>query len=158
MQPTIEPMREHDIDVVARLRIAAFFEGTGRTLEEDAAGLRNLLTSDGFETALVARVNDVPVGTCLLVHHELEPAHDVTPWLAGLVVDAAHQGKGTGTALVKAIEAHAASVGVEMLYLYTWQAREFYAALGWETVEVCEQGGETMMLMSRRLDHSFPTR
>ncbi|TPI29517.1 GNAT family N-acetyltransferase [Mesorhizobium sp. B3-2-1] len=158
MQPTIEPMREHDIDLVARLRIAAFFEGTERTLEEDAAELRNLRTSDGFETALVARVNDVPVGTCLLVRHELEPAHDVTPWLAGLVVDAGHRGKGTGTALVKAIEAHAASAGVEILYLYTWQAREFYGALGWDAVEVCEQDGETMMLMSRRLDHSFPRR
>ncbi|WP_281407723.1 hypothetical protein [Mesorhizobium sp. B2-3-15] len=28
MQPTIEPIRGHDIEVVARLRIAAFFEGT----------------------------------------------------------------------------------------------------------------------------------
>ncbi|MBZ9795074.1 GNAT family N-acetyltransferase [Mesorhizobium sp. ES1-4] len=158
MQPTIEPMSEHDIDVVARLRIDAFFEGTGRTLEEDAAGLRNLLTSGGFETALIARVDDVPVGACLLVRHELEPAHDVTPWLAGLVVDAAHRGNGTGTALVKAIEAHASSAGVEMLYLYTWQAREFYTRLGWDAVEACEQDGETMMLMSRRLDHSFPRR
>ena len=158
MQPTIEPMRGHDIEVVARLRIAAFFEGTGRTLEEDAAGLRNLLTSDGLEKALVARVNDVPIGTCLLVRHELEPAHDLTPWLAGLVVDAGHRGKGTGTALVKAIEAHAASAGVETLYLYTWQAREFYAALGWDAVELCEQDGETMMLMSRRLDHNVPRR
>ncbi|MBZ9996598.1 GNAT family N-acetyltransferase [Mesorhizobium sp. BH1-1-4] len=158
MQPTIDPMRGHDIEVVARLRIAAFFEGTGRTLEEDAAGIRNLLTSDGLETALVARVNDVPVGTCLLVRHELEPAHDLTPWLAGLVVDACHRGKGTGTALVRAIEAHAASAGVEILYLYTWEARTFYKALGWEAVEVCEQDGEPMMLMSRRLAQSFPKR
>ncbi|MER8844013.1 MULTISPECIES: GNAT family N-acetyltransferase [Mesorhizobium] len=158
MQPTIEPMNGHDIEVVARLRIAAFFEGTGRTLEEEAAGLRNLLTSDGLEKALVARVNEMPVGTCLLVRHELEPAHDLTPWLAGLVVDADHRGKGTGTALVKAIEAHAASAGVETLYLYTWQARDFYAALGWDAIEVCEQDGETMMLMSRRLDHNVPRR
>ncbi|MER8491828.1 GNAT family N-acetyltransferase [Mesorhizobium australicum] len=158
MQPTIEPMNGHDIEVVARLRIAAFFEGTGRTLEEDAAGLRNLLTSDGLEKALVARVNEVPVGTCLLVRHELEPAHDLTPWLAGLVVDADHRGKGTGTALVKAIEAHAASAGVETLYLYAWQARDFYVALGWDAIEVCEQDGETMMLMSRRLDHNVPRR
>ncbi|MEO5755518.1 MAG: GNAT family N-acetyltransferase [Mesorhizobium sp.] len=115
MPPTIEPMAESDVTTVARLRVAAFFEGTGRTLEDDVADLRKLLLGDGFEAALVARIGDVPVGTCLLVRHELEPAHELTPWLAGLVVDASHRHKGIGAALVKAIEAHAASAGVEML-------------------------------------------
>ncbi|WP_246679836.1 GNAT family N-acetyltransferase [Mesorhizobium sp. B2-3-5] len=119
--------------------------------EDDAAGLRKLLAGDGFEAALVARIGSVPVGSCLLVRHELEPAHDLTPWLAGLVVDTSHRGKGIGTALVDAIEAHAASVGVETLYLYTWEARDFYTALGWIWVETFEQDGETMLLMSRGL-------
>ncbi|QPC90917.1 GNAT family N-acetyltransferase [Mesorhizobium sp. INR15] len=150
MPPTIEPMVESDVTTVARMRVAAFFEGTGRTLEDDAADLRKLLLGDGFEAAFVARIGGVPVGTCLLVRHELEPAHELTPWLAGLVVDAGHRHKGIGAALVKAVEAHAASAGVEMLYLYTWEAREFYAALGWGAVESVEQDGETMMLMARR--------
>ncbi|TPL12599.1 GNAT family N-acetyltransferase [Mesorhizobium sp. B2-4-14] len=151
MQLTIEPMQDHDIETVARLRLAAFFEGTGRTLEDDAAGLRKLLAGDGFEAALVVRIDGVPVGTCLFVRDELEPAHDLTPWLAGLVVDTPYRGKGIGTALVNAIEAHAVSVGVETLYLYTWEARDFYAALGWTWVETFEQDGETMLLMSRGL-------
>jgi len=88
--------------------------------------------------------------TCLLVRHELEPAHDLTPWLAGLVVDSGHRGRGIATALVRATEAHAASRGVEMLHLYTWEARDFYAALGWDMLEVFEQDG-TMALMARRL-------
>lgn len=150
MQPTIEPMGEHDIAAVAQLRLAAFFEGTGRTLGEDAAGLRDLIAGDGFEAAFVARIGDAPVGTCLLVRHELEPAHDLTPWLAGLVVDARYRRRGIATALVKATEAHAASRGVETLYLYTWDARDFYAALGWNTVEICGSEGETMALMARR--------
>jgi len=150
MQPTIEPMQECDVAAVAQLRLAAFFEGTGRTIEEDAAGLSELLAGDGFEAAFVARIGDLPVATCLLVRHELEPAHDLTPWLAGLVVDSGHRGRGIATAMVRATEAHAVSLGVETLYLYTWDARDFYAALGWNTVEIFGQD-ETMALMSRRL-------
>jgi GNAT superfamily N-acetyltransferase len=148
MQPTIEPMRERDVAAVARLRLATFFEGTARTVEEDAAGLRRLLAGDGFEVAFVARLGDIPVGTCLLVRHELEPAHDLTPWLAGLVVDAGYRGAGIGSALVRATEAHAAVRGVETLYLHTWEARDFYAALGWNMIEVFAQDDETMALMS----------
>jgi GNAT superfamily N-acetyltransferase len=144
-------MHEGDVEMVARLRLAAFFEGTGRTLKEDTAGLRKLLAGDGFETSLVARVGGVPVGTCLLVRSELEPAHDLTPWLAGLAVAPEHQRRGIGTALVRAIEAHATSGGVSELYLHTWEARDFYATLGWNTVEMFEQDGGTMLLMSRRL-------
>ncbi|WP_136618596.1 GNAT family N-acetyltransferase [Mesorhizobium norvegicum] len=150
MQPTIEPMDERDVAAVARLRLATFFEGTARTVEEDAAGLRRLLAGDGFEVAFVARLGDIPVGTCLLVRHELEPAHDLTPWLAGLVVDARYRGAGIGSALVRATEAHAAARGVETLYLYTWEARDFYAALGWNMIEVFGQDDETMALMSCR--------
>jgi len=151
MQLTIEAMTELDVVAVAKLRLAAFFEGTGRTLEDDAAALRQLLAGDGFEAGYVARIGDVLVGTCLMVRHELEPAHDLTPWLAGLVVEKGYRGRGIGVALVKAIEAHAASVGVDMLHLYTWEARDFYTALGWDMVEVFNQEGETMVLMSHKL-------
>jgi GNAT superfamily N-acetyltransferase len=149
--PIIEPMTECDVEAVARLRVAAFFEGSARTPDEDAAGLRTLLAGDGFETALVARIDDISVGTCLLVRHELEPAHDLTPWLAGLVVDRNHRNKGIGRALVAAVEAHAASIGVERLYLYTWEARDFYTGLGWVVVEQFEQDGHPMLLVAREL-------
>ncbi|WP_421916335.1 GNAT family N-acetyltransferase [Mesorhizobium sp.] len=151
MQLTIEAMTELDVVAVAKLRLSAFFEGTGRTLEDDAAALRQLLAGDGFEAGYVARIGDVLVGTCLMVRHELEPAHDVTPWLAGLVVEKGYRGRGIGVALVRAIEAHALSMGVETVHLYTWEARNFYGRLGWDTVEVFSQDGETMVLMSRRL-------
>ena len=148
MQPTIGPMRARDGAAVARLRMATFFEGTARAVEEDAASLRELLAGDGFEAAFVAQIGDVAVGTCLLVRHELEPAHDLTPWLAGLAVDGGHRNKGIGSALVRATEAHAAAQGVETLYLYTWEARDFYASLGWNMIEVFAQDDETMALMS----------
>ncbi|MGX8012071.1 GNAT family N-acetyltransferase [Mesorhizobium sp. ORM8.1] len=151
MRLTIEAMTEGDVEAIARLRLAAFFEGTSRTLDEDMAGLRGLLAGDGFEAALVARDRGRPIGSCLLVRKEIDPAHDLTPWLAGLIVDESYRGQGVGRALLRAVEAHAASVGVGKLYLYTWQARRFYETLGWIAVEPFEQDGEPMLLMARSL-------
>ncbi|ESX94164.1 MULTISPECIES: GNAT family N-acetyltransferase [unclassified Mesorhizobium] len=151
MSTTIEAMAERDVEAIARLRLAAFFAGTGRTLPEDAAGLRELFVGDGMEAAFVARDQGLPIGSCLLVRDEIDPAHDLTPWLAGLIVDQDHRGRGIGTALVRAVEAHAASAGVGKLYLYTWQARRFYEALGWVEVQTFAQDGGPMALMSRAL-------
>ncbi|MBN9242311.1 MAG: GNAT family N-acetyltransferase [Mesorhizobium sp.] len=152
MNAVIDMMNEHDIEPVARLRMAAFFGGAVRTLGHDVAGLHRLLTGDDrLEVAFVARVDGMPAGTVLLVRHELDAAHDVTPWLAGLVVGPAFRGRGIGAALVKAVEAHGRAQGVEVLHLYTWEARRFYASLGWRSVETFEEHGEPMMLMSRRL-------
>lgn len=152
MNAVIGMMNEHDIEPVARLRMAAFFDGAVRTLGDDMAGLHRLLTGDDrLEVAFVARVDGILAGTVLLVRHELDAAHDVTPWLAGLVVGPAFRGRGIGAALVKTAEAHGCAQGVEVLHLYTWEARRFYASLGWRSVETFEEHGEPMMLMSRRL-------
>jgi GNAT superfamily N-acetyltransferase len=156
MQSVIEAMREADVDAIARLRFDAFFRGSTRTLEEDAAGLRALIDGDSAEPAFVARIDGAAVGSALLVRRELEPAHDLTPWLAGLVVAEPHRGKGIGSALVAAVERRAAAAGFGALYLYTWEARGFYIGLGWKPVETFKQDGETMMLMSRGDLHSLP--
>ncbi|RAZ92049.1 N-acetyltransferase [Mesorhizobium hawassense] len=153
MRPTIEAMAEGDVEAIARLRIEAFFEGAGRTLGEDVAGLRGLIAGDGFEAAFVARDRGRPIGSCLLVRNEIDSPHDLAPWLAGLVVAEDHRGDGVGKALVGTVEAHAASAGIGKLYLYTWQARGFYEALGWSAIETFEQDGAPMLLMSRDLGH-----
>ncbi|SFO16831.1 Predicted N-acetyltransferase YhbS [Mesorhizobium sp. NFR06] len=151
MRPTIEAMAQGDVEVIARLRFEAFFEGSDRTLDDDIAGLRGLIASDGFEAAFVAREQGQPVGSCLLVRNEIDSPHHLTPWLAGLIVAEAYRGRGVGTALVRAVETYAASVGVGTLHLYTWQARGFYEALGWAAVEAFQQDGAPMLLMSRSL-------
>lgn len=145
----IRPMCEADVAVVARLRCAAFFAGTERTEEIDAAGLRALINGDGYETALVAECDGAVVGTGLLVRNELDAAHDVTPWLAGLVVDPDHRRRGVGADLVQAIEAHAWRLGVRALHLYTDTAEDFYAALGWSVADRFLEDGESMALMVR---------
>jgi GNAT superfamily N-acetyltransferase len=144
-------MKEGDVDIVVRLRCDAFFESINRTVTEDAQGLRQLLFDGLFEVALVAELRGVSVGSCLFVRKELDAAHDLTPWLAGLVVAPDHRGRGIGRDLVRAVEAHALSIGVAELHLYTWQAKDFYSELGWQAVETFRQYGQPMMLMSRQL-------
>ncbi len=158
MTPTICPMCEEDIATVAALRMEAFFLDTDRTYQEDCAGLRQLLLDDSAGKALVAHVDGNVAGTVLLVPEELDAAHDLTPWLAGLVVAEAHRGNGIGSALVSAVEHHAAASGVETLYLYSWDARRFYAARGWIEMETFIQDGSPMALMSRHLRHIRPAR
>lgn len=151
MPVIVEPMRETDIETVVRLRFEAFFVGSSRTRTEEVTGLAALMAGDGFECALVARIGDAPIGSVLMVRHELESPHSLSPWLAGLVVAPKHRRRGIGAALVRAVETHAATVGVNDLYLYTWQSRDFYAARGWTEVETFEQHGEPMLLMARSI-------
>ncbi len=157
MPLTITRMREQDIADIAALRMEAFFAGTDRTYQEDCAGLRQLLAGDGSGEALAAHIDGKAVGSVLLVPEELDAAHELTPWLAGLVVAEAHRGKGVGSALVSAAERRAATSGVGMLYLYSWDARRFYASRGWTELETFRQDGESMALMSRDLRHIRPT-
>lgn len=148
----IRPAQERDIGDLARLRCDAFFQGTDRTPADDAEGLRQLLLDGRFEVALVAELDGAIVGSALFIRQELDPAHDVTPWLAGLVVAPDHRGTGIGQRLVRAIEDHARSLGAPELHLYSWDARAFYLKLDWQAVETFQQDGEPMMLMRRRLD------
>ncbi|WP_274626814.1 GNAT family N-acetyltransferase [Arvimicrobium flavum] len=147
----IVPMELAHVAAVARLRHAAFFAGTARTVDEDADDLRKLITGDGFEAAFVAEVDGSVAGSCLFIRHELEPAHDLTPWLAGLVVAPAIRRRGIGAELVRAVEAHAVTRGCDELHLYTDEAEPFYARLGWSVRERFQVDGISSVLMSRRL-------
>lgn len=140
-----------EIAALAKLRYDAFFAGDDRTLEQDRSEIETFIRNQGYEVALVAESDGRLAGTCLFVREEIDPQHDVSPWLAGLVVAPDFRGRGIGTRLVEAIEAHARSVGCETLHLYTSGAEGFYAALGWQVADRFEDGGEPSVLMTKRL-------
>jgi GNAT superfamily N-acetyltransferase len=139
-----------ELAICARWRSNAFsvlqasFEQELRSLELFASN-----QSDGV--ALVAKVDGEPIGTCLLVESEIEPNHDVSPWLAGLFVVPERRRKGAGIVLVRAIEDQARQRGFSRLYLYTSGAVGFYERLSWSVLDRTNWKGLDTALMVRDL-------
>ena len=105
------------------------------SFEEELRSLELFASDQTHGVALVAKVDGEPIGTCLLVGSEIEPNHDVSPWLAGLFVVPERRRKGAGATLVRAIEDQARQRGFSRLYLYTTDAVGFYARLGWSVLD-----------------------
>jgi GNAT superfamily N-acetyltransferase len=142
---------EPAFEIVARWRYDAFFAEDGGTFEESRDALRAWMDGIGYETALLAEVDGQPAGSCLFVREEVDPQHDLTPWLAALYVAPEFRKRGVASALIRAIEQHARDVGCEELYLYTVTAESLYARLGWIARDRFESNGEQFVLMARRL-------
>ena len=64
------------------------------SFEEELRSLELFASDQTHGVALVAKVDGEPIGTCLLVGSEIEPNHDVSPWLAGLFVVPERRQKG----------------------------------------------------------------
>lgn len=138
--------------VVARWRHKAFLEPSGLTEEDSRRQLIDISVSTiPHEVALVAVIDDQPAGICLLVDSELDPLHDCSPWLASLFVHERFRRSGVGSALVGAIERHAASHAIAHLFLYTDAAEPFYARCGWAVQERFRADGMDCVLMKRDL-------
>ena len=142
---------EPAFDIAARWRYDAFFAQDGITFEESRDALRAWLGGLGYETALLAEVDGQPAGCCLFVREEIDPKHDLTPWLAALYVAPEFRKLGIASALVRAIEQHARSVGCSELYLYTITAEPLYAKLGWAVRDRFDSNGEKFVLMAREM-------
>ena len=137
------------MQVCARWRHDAFFKEDGFSLEYCLEQLTEFVARQDYEIALLAEVGGRPAGTCLFVRREIDPVHDLTPWLAGLYVAPEFRDRSIGRGLVAAIEGHARKVGCERLYLYTSGAEAYYARLGWRLSEHFPWDGEPFSLMYR---------
>ena len=142
---------EPAFEIVARWRFDAFFAQDGGTFEESRDALRAWMAGLGYETALLAEVDAQPAGSCLFVREEIDPKHDLTPWLAALYVAPEFRKQGVARALVRAIEQHARDVGCRELHLYTVTAEPLYVKLGWIARDRFESNGEAFVLMAREL-------
>ena len=139
------------VGICARWRYEAFFSDDGFSLEDCLEQLVEFVARQDYEIALVAEVEGRSAGTCLFVRREIDPVHELTPWLAGLYVAPKFRNRSIGRELVAAIEAHARKVGCNRLHLYTSGAETYYARLGWRVSERFPWGGKPFVLMQRDL-------
>lgn len=100
--------------------------------------LRAANDSDRVPLSLLATVNGRPVGTVNLVHADSETRPDLHPWLAALFVVPEARYTGTGKALVRELNAHAARLGFAELFLGT-DIPAFYSRLGAERVQTVRE-------------------
>ncbi len=135
-----------ELAICARWRANAF-SVLKASFEQELRSLELFASDHSYGVALVAKVDGEPIGTCLLVESEIEPNHDVSPWLAGLFVVPEHRRKGAGAVLVRAIEDEARQRQFSRLYLYTTEAEGFYERLGWEVLDRTDWRGFDTALM-----------
>lgn len=146
---TVKP-HTAELAICARWRASAF-STLEATAEQELASLERFAADPSQGVALIAKCDGEPIGTCLLVESEIEPNHDVSPWLAGLFVVPEQRRKGAGAVLVRAIEDQARQRGFSRLHLYTTSAAGFYARLGWSTLDHTHWKGFDTTLMARNL-------
>jgi GNAT superfamily N-acetyltransferase len=139
-----------ELAICARWRANAF-SVLEASFEQELTSLELFASDQSHGVALVAKADGEPIGTCLLVESEIEPNHDVSPWLAGLFVVPEHRRKGAGALLVRAIEDQARERGFSRLYVYTTDAVAFYARLGWLILDRTNWNGLDTALMVRDL-------
>jgi GNAT superfamily N-acetyltransferase len=139
-----------ELAICARWRASAF-SMLQASFEQELRSLELFASDESRGVALLAKADGEPVGTCLLAESEIEPKHDVSPWLAGLFVVPEHRRKGVGAALVRAIEDHARQREFSRLYLYTADAVGFYERLRWKVLDRTNWKGFDTTLMVRDL-------
>ena len=153
--PTIEVLElqqsSPEIETCARWRVEAFSDVLEANAEEEERSLDQYVQNRAAGVALIAKLNGVLAGTCLLVPKELEPCHPVSPWLAGLYVDPMYRMHGVGQMLVRAIEDEARLRGHDRLYLYTGSAIGYYQRQGWTEEDRFDWKGIPTTMMVRHL-------
>ncbi len=104
--------------------------------EGDLAACRS---RDKLPLCLVAlNLDNEMLGTAALKSESVGSELGVGPWLAAVLVGKDHQGKGIGTALVKAIEEEAVRLGFDSLYTSTDSAESILKRRGWQAFGTTE--------------------
>src|SRR6266850_3976613 len=108
-----------------------------KTVEQHADKLAARIGSRPVPATYVLLIEHVVAGSVsLLEHDDIGHVHpDLSPWLASLLVVNRFRRCGYGRALVDHCMGEARAVGVQALYLYTHTHSEYYARIGWRTIE-----------------------
>jgi len=92
-----------------------------------------------------------PLGSVTIVKHDMPDRADLrhlTPWIAGTFVLGSERRKGIGTTLLR----HAVTSASATCFLYTSSARRFYQRLGWTAVRNDSYEGESVTIMTLRIN------
>ena len=150
----IEYLDQH-IDAIADLARWHHAEWAAITphlsLADRVAGFRARARRGVIPTAFVAVLGADVVGLACLVECDIESHQHLTPWLASVLVAPEHRGRGIGSALCERATEEARLLGVEKLYLFTFNRQRLYGRLGWLALENALYAGASGTIMVRTL-------
>lgn len=105
------------------------------SLESWTEGLQRRTAINTIPTTYVAlSEQDEPIGSVVLVEHDMNTHPELSPWLAGLYVLPSCRGRGLGATLTQHAMDRCMEMGFERLYLHTSTAMPLYQRLGWKLI------------------------
>ena len=120
----------------------------GDTVEARTLRLRAECGRGEIPTTFVAFSGSTPIGSAMLIAHDMDTHLELTPWLAGVFVAPDYRGRGIGSALVRHVVDFATGLGVKRLYLFTPDAERMYSRLGWSVLDRTRYRGADAVVMS----------
>jgi len=130
----------------------ALFEAAGISQAMLEAILAERAVTDAIPVTMVALRDGALIGTGSIKLAEPGTRPGLSPWLAGIFIKPDERGSGVGAAIVGALEAHAARLGISAMYLSVGKVPGFYARLGWSVVDrVDSYGVKEVTLMTKAL-------
>ncbi|RJP17695.1 MAG: N-acetyltransferase [Candidatus Abyssobacteria bacterium SURF_5] len=121
------------------------------SVERRIAEFQEELQANGIPRTFVAISGNGVIGSASLLPQDMDTRTDLSPWLASVYVVPEQRKQGIGSALVKRVVQEGAALGFRTLYLYTPDRPQFYASLGWSTVEKVQYHGTSVTIMKIEL-------
>lgn len=146
----IEPLALHPQHVTALVQMLhTEWGGLKNWSDPDKlrASLEIRMTAVKAPMTLIALEGDRLVGSASLKVNELPEHPDRLFWIGDVIIAPDQRGRGIGTAMMRAIVRHAATLGISDLYLYTPDQEHYYRKLGWNTVGRSNANGEDNVVM-----------
>jgi GNAT superfamily N-acetyltransferase len=118
------------------------------SLEDRISRLAERVGRWHIPTTFVALMEGQVVGFACLVAHDMDIRLDLSPWLASVLVMRGYRRQGIGSALTERVVEEARALGVDTLYLYTYDQEQFYSRRGWSVLDRIEYRGEPVVIMA----------
>jgi GNAT superfamily N-acetyltransferase len=108
----------------------------GVSLEQVAAGLRDLISNDEFPFAIVAHDGEHYVGSTLGIASDMDERPQYTPWVAALWVEPQYRGQNVGRSLVSFAAETCLKQCFQRVFLCARpELHDFYVRQGWLSIE-----------------------
>ena len=122
-----------------------------QSLQDFADDLRRSLRGAPVPATWVLVDEEGIWGSASVIEQDMTTNQHLGPWLASVYVHPDKRGKGLGGKLIAAVMEACRQNGLAELFLFTPGQEYFYRTLGWTTLKREQYQGETVSIMTARL-------